>query len=349
MDIEVIKKIFNDKFDKIEEKVDTLNNTLSEESKKDINREVIAYIAGFFDGEGYIGAEKDRKNDKILLRTFIGNTNLEILKRIKSIFKGNIHIQYETTKIFKKAWIWRISDRANLRIFLETILPYSTVKRSQIIESLNYLKNTTHTQGKGISLEERKYRELIYLKLQELKRQIYTQEEIYVIQKQIDNTTQSQEEFDEYVYAYIAGFFDAEGSIGAYEDNIYNKISLRVIINNTYPYILIKIKGAFGGNVHKNPKLENIKRRQIWSWKTEAKDDVKFFLNKIFPYSIVKKPQIELGLKFLETNNYQIKLLIADKLKKMKDIEYTDEEIKILNEQIKEMNIDKLQKTMMDF
>ena len=342
MDTESIKKVIDNEFDKIEEKINTLDDTLSLQ-----NRETVyAYIVGFFDGEGYIGVDKQR----LSLIINISNTNLEILKRIKSVFRSKIYVKTEKSESSKKQWIWKISNRNDIKFFLETILPYSTVKESQIKLGLEFLENTTDSQGrKGMSSEERKYREYMYHKFKEPKYYIYTEDEIKRFDEQIKTTTQIQREFDETVYAYISGFFDAEGCVDTHFNKRNSSIYLRTSINNTYPNILIGIKSIFNGNIKKIKKSQNIKHRQSWFWESEAKDDVKFFLTKISKYSIVKKPQINLGFKFLETDNCQTKVFIAKELKRLKDEEYTEEEIKELNEQIEDMNIDKLQHKISDY
>jgi len=107
MDTEIIKKIINNKFDKIEDKVNTLNDTLSEKTTPLNNELPHAYIAGFFDGEGTIGVYKDKRNNNISLKSEIMNTNLEILKRIKSVFKGEIYIRKKQEKQpeHKQQWV----------------------------------------------------------------------------------------------------------------------------------------------------------------------------------------------------------------------------------------------------
>lgn len=347
MDTESIKKTINDEFDKIEEKINALDNTLSGRTNPQ-NREIVyAYISGFFDGEGYIGVDKQN----LLLSIAIANANLDVLKRIKSVFMGEICVHTEKSESCKKIWIWRINNRNWLKFFLETILPYSIVKRSQILDGLEFLERiitTKYCRG-GMSLEERKYREYMYHKFKEPKHHIYSENEIRQIDKQIKTTTKTERKFNDIVYAYMSGVFDAEGCVDTHFNKRSGNIHLRIRLANTYPFILIGMKQVFGGNVNLPPKSQNIKHRQNWVWQTIAKDDVKFLLTKISKYSIVKKSQINLGFKFLETDNYQTKLLIAEKLKELKDAEYTDEEICSLNEQIANMNIDKLQYKIEDY
>jgi hypothetical protein len=189
----------------------------------------------------------------------------------------------------------------------------------------------------------------MYIKLKEPKYYIYTQKDINDVRERINNTKQTKIELQSFNWSSACGFFDSEGCINALLYKKNNYMNLRIRIKNTYPYILIKFKEAFGGNVNPRKKSENPKHRQKWEWRTNKKDSVRFFLTKILPYSIIKKPQIELGLKFLETDNYQAKLFISQELKRLKDEEYTEEQIKELNEQIEDMNVDKLQHKLEEY
>lgn len=336
--------------------------TLIEEVKDDkINKVVIAYITGFFDGEGCVQLKKDTRNN-IQFSISLSNTNLDILKRIKSVFRGEVYIKSEGCENHKKQWVWEIKNRVDIKFFLKTILPYSTVKLSQIKLGLEYLERTTKgTPYKRLPSGEQKLRESYIEKFREPKHYHYSIEEVKRFDNLIKTTKQTYEDVEDHVYSYISGFFDAEGLIGAYRNSNRDDINLRITLANTYLPILIGLKATFGGNVilHKKPE-EHLEWRQRWDWKIDNKNDQLFFLNKIIPYSIVKRQQLELGLKWFElTKNHsndripfeeqQTRQLIADKLKEMKNEEYTNEEIKDLNELIEDMNIDKHQKTMMDF
>lgn len=319
---------------------------------RSINENVVAYITGFFDGEGTIGVYKRNSQNSIKLEINIANTNLEVLKRIKNVFSGEINNRSSSKRYSnrKKAWQWIIGNRYKQKFFLEHIFPYLIVKKSQVELGLEYLERTSESQGECLSQEESTFRESYINKFKIQKHYFYTTEEVERFNSLIKTTKHSQIVIRESVYSYIAGFFDAEGSVGAYFNKNNNDIILQVSISNTYPFILIKLKSIFGGNVNIEKRQEkSLKWKKKWIWRTLAINDVKFFLTKILPYSIAKKPQIELGLKFLETDNYQTKILIADELMKMKDIEYTDEEICSLNKQIDDMNVDKLQHKLADY
>lgn len=205
MDIETIKKSINDKFDDIESKIDILELEITTADNKEqicgytinqlikkiheLNNETLyAYIAGFFDGEGWIGTYTDKRKSTsmITLASSVTNTNIEILIKMKQIFNGRIH---HTKKIEneKENWHWNISNRDELKNFLEKILPYSTVKKQQIKYGLKYLELTSSTRGKAISIEEQKIRNFISDKLKEMKNVEYTNKELSMFTEEIKN------------------------------------------------------------------------------------------------------------------------------------------------------------------
>jgi len=86
-------------------------------------REKIAYIAGFFDGEGYLSFQT-------YWMSGISNTNPKPLYQIMETFGGAI---YSNTRPPNNRTIynWHILGLKNKR-FLETILPYCKIKDEQI-------------------------------------------------------------------------------------------------------------------------------------------------------------------------------------------------------------------------
>jgi len=218
MNIESIKKSINDKFNDLENKVDILAlepiidnkeqiygytvNQLLEEIQR-LNKELpYAYIAGFFDGEGYIGTHTSKKKNSsvISLEISITNTNFEILIKMKKIFNGNI-LQKTKIENNKQVWAWSIDRIDEKKFFLEKIYPYTTVKRQQIEYGLKYLELTTDSRGKGkVSSEEQKIREFFADKLREMKHVEYTNDELKMFEDEIKNMykDKNQPTFDDY-------------------------------------------------------------------------------------------------------------------------------------------------------
>lgn len=91
---------------------------------------------------------------------------------------------------------------------------------------------------------------------------------------------------------YWAGFFDGEGSV-----SITNGLRVSVALAQKNSFILELAKKQFGGEVYrKDKKITNV----CHQWRINKKSHVVNFLEAIYPYSIVKKIDIEIGLKAVQ-------------------------------------------------
>ncbi len=205
MNTESFKKSINDKFNDLNSKIDILSlesatidnneqiygytvNQLLEKIDELKNETAYAYTAGFFDGEGYVGATEYK--GFVSLRLLIVNTNLEILIKIKNLFSGYIYKNKKPKLHYKDKWTLQISDRNELKNFLEKIQPYSTIKKQQIKCALKYLELTKDSRGgKGpnISLKEQKIRLLILDRLKEMKHAELSDDELKIFAEEIEN------------------------------------------------------------------------------------------------------------------------------------------------------------------
>ena len=103
----------------------------------------ILYLAGFFDGEGYVSVSvlkhKWSQGFYVDLRAGIGNTNRDVLVWIQRVTKlgkvwkhqkkGNRRLQHH----------WVTSNLQDTRKFLKLILPYLKVKKKTVELALKYL------------------------------------------------------------------------------------------------------------------------------------------------------------------------------------------------------------------
>lgn len=92
--------------------------------------------------------------------------------------------------------------------------------------------------------------------------------------------------------AYLAGFFDGEGSIGTAGG------SLCVRITNTYRPTLERFQRAFGGSIDVHNSGDE-KTRLSWVWRVYG-EKAQAVLVAIEPYLVEKGPQAYLGLHFRE-------------------------------------------------
>lgn len=137
------------------------NNILNE-----INNFAIGYVSGFFDGEGciYIG-------NNHYLHVFIGNSNLQILLKLKKLFGGAIYdySKYKKEPQHKNLYIWEIFGNESLK-FLEIIYEYSIVKKEQIYAGMQYQNLKTYHGTKKLTLHEIQKREFFKEKIKKMKR-----------------------------------------------------------------------------------------------------------------------------------------------------------------------------------
>lgn len=100
--------------------------------------------------------------------------------------------------------------------------------------------------------------------------------------------------------AYIAGFFDGEGCICCVKSR-NNNLRLRVtIVQRTSPVLRKIAKLMNCGKVHKK-KTDSSYGNSLFVWYINDQVSLLKFIQVVLPYSIVKKKQLELGLKFLST------------------------------------------------
>lgn len=144
--------------------------------KKDINSMpnmsediFLGYIIGFFDGEGYVGICKG-KRDSYILRLAVTNSNFDILKIYENKYGGKIRPKTNkyAKEYYKKLWLWEIFDNDVLS-FLRKIYTYAKVKKEQIYYAIKFQE--FHNTVRVINTPEKKKRAEYYmLKLKELKK-----------------------------------------------------------------------------------------------------------------------------------------------------------------------------------
>ena len=109
------------------------------------------------------------------------------------------------------------------------------------------------------------------------------------------------ENIEEIKQGYIVGFFDAEGNIDISKDYV-----LRILINQAHKDVLERINKEFkmvsGIQVHSKEGYDKngYHHKNAWRWRLSS-DDAIPFLKYILPYSIEKRPQVELAIKYQET------------------------------------------------
>ena len=92
----------------------------------DNRRQLLSYLAGFFDGEGCILARKRGNSAELALD--VTQVSTEPLSMFCEEFGGAVTTQYRGTEVIYR---WRLYGRARIELALQELLPYLRVKREQ--------------------------------------------------------------------------------------------------------------------------------------------------------------------------------------------------------------------------
>lgn len=135
------------------------------------------YLAGLFDGEGYVGmpkrykTAKDRRarNQKYGYSIMVNVTNAykPIAEYLRDTFGGDI--QPNDQNKGRTVWAWRVQGHSSKR-FLKGILKYSRIKKPQIALALEYLSVYKFRHKQGLKKEQDAYN----LKFKQLKEEVFS-------------------------------------------------------------------------------------------------------------------------------------------------------------------------------
>jgi len=92
--------------------------------------------------------------------------------------------------------------------------------------------------------------------------------------------------------AYMAGLFDAEGTI-TISDSPWSIIASLALTNQSIPYWF---KFNFGGSVY-HYRPSNEKHSESWHWRVSSQKTLTF-INSVYPYLILKKPHADVAIRF---------------------------------------------------
>lgn len=297
------------------------------------------YITGFFDAEGMVRIAKDgtlsvgiNQAYKPVLERF------NKLFRTPSGIKVHSKEGYDKRGVHSKgAWSWKLSSD-NAVPFLEHVHTYSIEKRKQIDLVLRYQKEIrkSHKENRSgcnfrlsdIEIEQRNW---FIAELERLQTEKYNEK----VQKNYDNeikklripkavrdgTQMSIIPLDELYKSYgidtIAGTdVEIENCIPEMSNNAklgyyagYVSVSkgkrdsfqLRTAVMNSNFKILRFYEEIYGGKIRlKSDKDPN--HKQLYLWELQNNDSMQF-LKAVHNYTIVKKSQVYLGIKFQEFHN----------------------------------------------
>lgn len=141
----------------------------------------IAYLAGFFDGEGCIQinkvgtelAKRYNKNGRYYLMVSVNQVNPAPLEILQKSYNGTIGPHAEKTSTKRKTWVWRVQGK-HADKFLEDILPYLLVKKEEALVALQFREtfwpNGRKHRNLPLTDEEISKREEYRLKIRDIKK-----------------------------------------------------------------------------------------------------------------------------------------------------------------------------------
>ena len=246
------------------------------------------YLTGFFDGDGCILVEK-LKDDGFTLRIKFCQSNEDWINKIKRYYpilkksggqrEDNCRNEYQLRAAGKQ-----------IEPLLDDLLKYSILKYEQLLQAKQFIK-LINVKNKT------KEKQDIYMKLKILKQE------------------SKNKPYERLSTQYVAGLFDAEGSIGIYNGSLRVKLTQK-----SDTIILEKIAEMY----------ENTNKIENYAVCFYGENSLKF-LTDIKPYCIYKTTQINTTIDYIETLNKPL----TDDIKQLRD-----DSIRILsNEKHVDVNI----------
>lgn len=259
----------------------------------------IAWMAGFFDGDGSVGAYRYNSNGYIRkknveLRVAVVSIYKPIIEHIQSMFGGTTYEDKSSAhdSRYYRVWRWYMHSNKASR-FLKTILPYLVVKREQAELSIQLQRH--------VNLRN-------YAKQEELRKQItYISHNREIPVKRCEPLIHNLSDTD---LSLLAGYIDSEGCIG-----IFNGVSLRTSLRivNRSGLFTDNLISLYGGNIHVCNDKRDGKVDATWG---VYGNNANRILNAVYPFLRQKRDQAYVALR-LKTDYRHRK---DEAIKLMKDL-----------------------------
>lgn len=134
----------------------------------------LAYLAGFFDGEGCISIIKGKNrlgNTQYGLRVIVSNTNNYVLQLYKFSFSGRIQKRKHDKPKWRDCYAWGLSS-TQAYDFLKCLYTYLVIKKAEADLAFEFQENQSTYEGSNLRLgdKELSMREAQRILMQQLKR-----------------------------------------------------------------------------------------------------------------------------------------------------------------------------------
>jgi hypothetical protein len=264
-----------------------------------VNKHIISYLAGYFDGDGYFGLKKiapqskNKKVDFYFSSEFcIGSTDKPVLNFFKKHFGGNVLVsgRKETKSNWKIQYKFSLNAKESVNV-AKMMLPFLVEKKEECKCYIDFFLT-----------ECRNEKELLVDKMNNLKTSnIVTKKNLDLLKK-----NRKTKKISFYDYSYLAGFIDAECSLGLYryerEDRENFLYFARFRLTNTKFPCFFFLVSRFGGSLTFNEKKGN-NRPKIRC--TISGENLSKILLKTHPFLVTKKQICQKLIDFR-------KLVVAD-------------------------------------
>lgn len=132
----------------------------------------LAYLAGFFDGEGYVGVVFGMAAGQHTLRVTVTNNYRPTLTRYRDRWGGSVRNPSisESGNGGKLAWTWQATGHEAI-VFLKAILPYLDCKKPQATLAISFPMGQ---RGKRVSPADYRRRATLDRRLKQMKRAVRT-------------------------------------------------------------------------------------------------------------------------------------------------------------------------------
>jgi len=265
-----------------------------------------AYLAGFIEGDGCISVYPLKRKTKTYYGksiTFTTTSN-DLIEFIKNILnQDNIHFR---TRIGNYNIKWKtkydiiIEKSSDIIKLVNYIQPFLTSKQGIAMNIINSINNINPYENYLEVTSKNKRGNDLIIQVPLMDKKWYTE------LKEINETSK----------AYVAGLFDAEGSVGLCNNSNEGICPYLTIVSNTNKEIVESVKNIINLLTELEINLRrksNPKHKALYDIRTRKRIEIIKILQVIQPYIIIKKTRVLTTLEFLiklsDLNKYYYNLL----------------------------------------
>jgi len=264
----------------------------------------VEYLAGFVDGEGYLGLARIRRRHRTseyCLRLSIYNTNRAILEEIKRTTGGTMSVVGQRRAGWKPSYALILTNAAAARV-IRKIKPFLLVKSEQSEALLAFdqrIRAGRRLRDKAgrllpLARQEVRFRQAFYNRVKRMNRK--------GPQGRRNFPTNAVSQGEPRVSArYVAGFIDAEGSLMITRTRVADcrtpQYHPRVAATNTQRNVLEAIQLRFGGIIANQPPRNAAWKRGYQLVWTDGM--IESLLRRVEPHLRVKLRQARILNEFI--------------------------------------------------